>query len=329
MVRSFNHDKWLRSFTLSEVDIFRMDQIVRFLNDRPGRGHAIYLAAALIISCASYACQTVKPTASAGAKRYDFKGKVVAVDKSRKEITVAHDEIKGYMPAMTMPFPLKDEWAFDVLAPGSTVGATLVVDTDGFWLEGIVVSSGGDDTINSGLSDRPPAKAIGQDLPNFELINQDGKNISTKMYRGKVLLLTFIYTRCPLPTFCTLMSSNFAELNKQFAASQVLQDRTHLLSITIDPAYDTPKVLRSYGAAHTGQFTQEKFVRWEFATGKPEEIRRMADFFGLSYREENQQITHSLRTAIISQEGKIVKVYDGNDWNPADVFTDVQKLIER
>jgi protein SCO1 len=286
-----------------------------------------FIVMTLLISCASLSCQRANPSASGAVKRFDFKGKVVSVDKAKKEITVAHDEIKGYMPAMTMPFPLKDEWAFDVLAPGSTVGATLVVDADGYWLEGIVVSSAGNDTINSGQADRSPEKAIGQVIPTFNLVNQDGKQINPQKYRGKVLLLTFIYTRCPLPKFCELMSTNFAELDKQFAADQKLQDATHLLSITIDPAYDTPKVLRSYGAAYTGKYTEEKFGHWEFATGKPDEIKRIAEFFGLTYFEEKQQITHSLRTAIISPDGKVVKVYDGNDWNPSDVFADVQSIL--
>jgi protein SCO1/2 len=139
--------------------------------------------------------------------------------------------------------------------------------------------------------------------------------------------VTFIYTRCPLPEFCTLMSNNFADLSKKMQANPALKDRTHLLSITIDPAYDTPKVLRSYGAAHTGEYAQEKFTHWEFASGKPEEIKRIAEYFGLTYVEEQQQITHSLRTAIIAPDGKVYKVYPGNDWNPNEVLREVQNLL--
>lgn len=291
------------------------------------RACTIFVCLALLISGASLACRSAKPTASKQAKRFDFKGKVVSVDKAKKEITVAHDDIKDYMPAMTMPFPLKDDWAFDVLAPGSTVAATLVVDTDSFWLEGIVISTGGKDTINSGKTELPPDPRVGQEVPDFELVNQDNKRISVHQYRGKALLLTFIYTRCPLPEYCTLMSNNFAALSKQFTSNAALQNRTHLLSITIDPAYDTPKVLRSYGSAHTGEYTKEKFVQWEFATGTADQIKRIAEFFGLTYFEEKQQITHSLRTAIIAPDGKVYKIYAGNDWNPADVLSDVQKLL--
>jgi protein SCO1/2 len=290
---------------------------------------SIILTVLLIISCATLSCQREKSTASAQAKRFDLRGKVVSFDKAKKEITVAHDEVKDYMPAMTMPFPVKekDEWVLDVVAPGSNVGATLVVDSNGFWLENVVVSSGGNDTISRGSKEPPPDKSLGKEVPDFELVNQDGKRIKVHGYRGKALLLTFIYTRCPLPEYCTLMSNNFASLNKSLYADQSLRDRTHLLSITIDPAYDTPKVLKSYGAAHTGEYTQEKFERWEFATGKPDDIKQIANFFGLSYFEEKQQITHSLRTALIAPDGKVYKTYPGNEWSPKDVLADVQKLF--
>lgn len=281
----------------------------------------------LIISLIA-ACQpAAKPEASPQAKRYDLKGKVVSVDKAKKEVTISHEEIPGYMPAMTMPFPLKDEWAFDVLTSGSNVGASLVVDANSFWLEGIVISAAVGEPIASGQSGQNPSPTLGQELPSFALINQDGKSVNTQQYRGKALLLTFIYTRCPLPEYCTLMSNNFAELNKTLKTSPEMRERTHLLSITIDPAYDTPKVLRSYGAATTGEFASEKFEHWEFVTGKPEEIKRAAGFFGLNYFDDKDQITHSLRTALIAPDGKIHKIYPGNDWLPQEVYKDIQTLL--
>ncbi|MBV9209358.1 MAG: SCO family protein [Acidobacteria bacterium] len=291
------------------------------------RGRLVLFALLSSIACASLGCQHAERKASAQAKRYELKGTVVAVDKAKKEVTISHDDIKDYMPGMTMPFPLKDDWAFDVLAPGSKVSATLVVDTNSYWLEGIVVSATVGDPLNTSTGDAPELSKVGQEVPDFKLINQDGKSISLKEYRGKALLLTFIYTRCPLPQFCTLMSTNFADLNKKMLDNPALKDRTHLLSITIDPAYDTPKVLRSYGAAHTGQYANEQFEHWEFATGKADEIKRLAEYFGLTYFEEQQQITHSLRTAIIAPDGKVYKVYAGNDWQPNDVLREVETML--
>lgn len=306
-----------------------MNLLPTIIKDRPNFTWILLVSLLFLILTASLSCQRSQPIATANAKRFDFKGKVVSVDKNKKEVTVAHEDIKDYMPAMTMPFPLHADWAFDVLAPGSNITATLVVDSNSFWLEDPIISAGSNDTINSGQSDLPPDKAVGKDVPDFELVNQDGKRISIHQYRGKALLVTFIYTRCPLPDYCTLMSNNFADLNKKFAADPALRDKTHLLSISIDPSYDTPKVLRSYGGAYTGEYTQEKFVHWEFATGKPDDIKRIAEFFGLTYFEENKQITHSLRTAIITPDEKVYRLYNGNDWNPKDVLSDVQTLLAK
>ena len=104
-----------------------------------------------------------------------------------------------------------------------------------------------------------------------------------KDYRGKTLLLTFIYTRCPVPDYCTLMSNNFAQIDRAFGQDPELYGKTHLLSISIDPAYDTPKVLRSYGAAHTERYQNETFAHWEFAGGTSEQVKDIAQFFGLTY----------------------------------------------
>ncbi len=284
----------------------------------------------LLTSGAMVACQppaVKEKTATTQAKQYDLTGKVVAVDKAKKEVTIAHEEIQGYMPAMTMPFPLKDEWAFDVLAPGNKVGAKLVIDANSFWLENIVISASGSDSTSSQTATAPRDPKVGMQLPDFKLINQDGKNIRLDQFRGKALLLTFIFTRCPREDYCPLMSANFNEISKSLQQTPALQERTHLLSITIDPAYDTPKVLRSYGAAHTGKYTEEKFERWEFVTGKPDEIKRLAEFFGLTYFEEKDQIIHSLRTAIIAPDGKVYKVFSGNEWKPSEALTEIQNVL--
>ncbi len=282
----------------------------------------LFLLTGLLAGCQPTAKQTA---ASTEAKHYDLSGKVVSVDKTKKEVTIAHEEISGYMPAMTMPFPLKDEWAFDVLEPGQKVGAKLVVAADSFWIENIVISAGAGDL--GGKSPESSNPVVGRELPGFQLINQDDKPINLNQYRGKVLLLTFIYTRCPLPEYCTLMSTNFSEINKTLAKDPSLQNRTHLLSVTIDPQYDTPKVLRSYGASTTGNYDTEKFSQWEFVTGTSDEIKKIAEFFGLTYFEEKDQITHSLRTAVVAPDGQVFKVYPDNTWKPSEVVADVKSLL--
>lgn len=258
-------------------------------------------------------------------KRYELKGKVVAVEREKHSVTVAHEEIKDYMPAMTMPFKLRADWAFEVLAPGDQVSATLVVDGTDFWLDDIVITQESTDTNAPGPSGIVEAKD-GAEVPDFGLTNQSEQAIHLKQYRGKVLLLTFIYTRCPIPEYCTLMSQNFAQIEAELAKQPDLQQKTHLLSISIDPDYDTPAVLRSYGAAHTGKYTDEKFAHWEFATGTKDQVKGVAQFFGLRYYADQDQIVHGLRTVIINPEGKVAKVYRDNTWKPDEVVAELRKM---
>jgi protein SCO1/2 len=264
---------------------------------------------------------------SGNEKRYELTGKVESVDKVQRVVTVAHDDVKDFMPAMTMPFTLRDEWAYEVLVPGDQISATLIVDGPKVWLQDVVITKESTNSGGTGSEQVVEAKP-GEEVPNFGLVNQDGKAIKLHDYRGKVLLLTFIYTRCPLPEYCTLMSDNFArieqELNKQPEAYQ----RTHLLSVTIDPEYDTPAVLRSYGAAHTGKYSDEKFAHWEFAGGTKDQVKGMAQYFGLRYFQDKDQIVHGLRTVIITADGKVQKTYRENQWKPEEVLQDLLALTK-
>jgi len=267
------------------------------------------------------ACQAGKPVPQ---QRFDLRGKVVAVDKSQGAVTVAHEAVQGYMGAMTMSFSLKDKWAFDVLKPGQSVSATLVIEGDHSWLEGIVVT---EEAKPEGNSLAPPESSrplVGEEVPDFPLINQDGKRIHLHQYHGQALLLTFIYTRCPLPDYCPLMSKNFGKILEEVRAHPELSHSTHLLSISIDPEYDKPAVLRAYGLDCAG--SPHAFKHWDFASGTPDQVRAVADFFGLKYWTDGGQIVHALVTALISLDGRVVKIYRGNEWQPAQVVSDLQNI---
>jgi protein SCO1 len=257
-------------------------------------------------------------------QRYSLTGKVVSVDPDKKQLIVSHDDIKGYMPAMIMPFTIKDRNGPPGLAKGDEIAATLVVAGSESWLENISITrknSGAPDSRDLEIKTQPhPGDAV----PDFTLINQDGKKISLHQYHGKTLLLTFIYTRCPLPDYCPLMSGNFAEIEKSLKKEPSLYAGTHLLSVSFDSKYDTPTVLRSYGAAYTEKYSAETFDHWEFASGSEQEVKAITGFFGLQYVEDSKQIVHSLVTAIISPDHKIVKVYSGNNWKPHDVLADLR-----
>jgi protein SCO1/2 len=273
-----------------------------------------------------------RPQRSATEKRYDLAGKVVAVEKDKQLVTVAHEDIKDFMPAMTMPFTVPAAWVYEVpLVPGDHISATLVVDGLKMWLEDVVITKESSESTSPGGTARVEPKP-GEEVLDYRLVNQDGKAIRIKDYRGKTLLLTFIFTRCQMPDQCTLMSNNFAAIDQELQKQPELREKTHLLSISFDPGYDTPKVLRSYGAAYTGKYSDETFAHWEFASGTTDEVKGIAQFFGLRYNKDSEsgeeQLIHSLRTALIGPDGKIVKVYRGNEWKPDEVLKEIQALLK-
>jgi protein SCO1/2 len=263
-------------------------------------------------------------------QRYELRGKIISFNKAQQQVLIEHETIPDFMEGMTMPFTLKEDSAFDVMHPGDSIQATLVVDAEHTRIENPVITQAitapGASAAKETPTEGPTEPEIGASVPALSLVNQDGKRINLQQYRGRTLVLTFIYTRCPLPDYCTLMSNNFAEITRELQKSPETGASAHLLSITLDPAHDTPKVLRSYGAAHTENYGSEKFDKWEFATGTPEEIQRAANFFGMSYRQDGDQIVHALRTAVIAPDGKLYKMYRGNEWKPAEILRDLRDL---
>ena len=260
-----------------------------------------------------------------GARRFELKGKVLSVDRAKGTAEIEHEEIKGFMAAMTMDFPVRDAETLKVMEAGQGVQATLVFADDGaYWLENTVLSKSSPAAPAS--SSQPQAGARepkpGDEIPEVKLVNQDGRPLDTRGLRGRAVVVTFIYTRCPLPDQCPLLSANFAQLNAALASDAELRKRARLLSVTLDPEYDRPEVLRAYGATYAGG----KFDGWDFATGDPAEVRRFAEFFGLVYQAEKDQIIHSLRTAVVTPEGKLLKVYRGNEWKPEEVLNDLRNL---
>jgi Uncharacterized protein SCO1/SenC/PrrC, involved in biogenesis of respiratory and photosynthetic systems len=268
------------------------------------------------------------PRRSANEKRYPLKGKVVEVDKADRTATITHEDIPGFMPGMTMPFKVKNDADLEMLKPGDQVTGQLVVDDLSSWIEiTAIVESGSQLTPTSAVPGEPKP---GDDVPDFGLVNQDGRRIHLSQYKGKALALTFVYTRCPQPDQCTLMSNNFAAIDKQLQGDAATYDKTHLLSISFDPDYDTPKVMRSYGAGHTGRYSDESFQHWEFLTGSKDEVKGIAQFFGLRYFHDtesgDEQVIHSLRTAVITPDGKVFKLYRGNEWKPEEIVADLKTL---
>src|SRR6187549_1713736 len=227
---------------------------------------SLFLLFILLLSACKSSNQAANG-ASGTAKRYPFKGKVVAVDKDKKKATIDHDAIEGYMAAMTMDFPIHADWLWDDLRPGSDIRAELVVDNtaqDPYWLENIGIVAAPDPNRTP-----PPAREnvaqVGKEAPDFTLTNQDGKKITLKDFRGHALAVTFIYSRCPLPDYCIRMSTNFSDLANQLSMEPELKDKIRLLTISFDPENDTPAKLRSYGLGYLGAGAKPDFTIWQLA----------------------------------------------------------------
>ncbi len=279
---------------------------------------------ALVSGCHGAATHPAAVAGQSAVKQYAMKGVIVSTDASRGEVTIDTQPIPGFMDAMTMPYKLKNPNVLRDLHPGDHMNGELLVSDDGTLLDEIVITAQAQPDYKPAVQYHVPAP--GDAVPDFKLTNQNGKKISMDSFRGKALLITFIYTRCPLSDYCPRMSRNFAEIDKQLAADPKLYKKTHLLSISFDPAYDTPAVLKSYGEAYTGRFTKETFGHWDFAAPPQDELQKVLSFFDVGATPgENKTITHSLSTVVVGPDGKVVAWYPTNDWAPGAVLGDLEK----
>ncbi len=279
------------------------------------------------------ACQKQEPkTPSASEKRYPFVGKVVSVDKPNKKAKIDHEAIPGFMEAMTMDFPIHQDWIWEDLAPGAEIRAELVVDSaakDPYWLENIGIVA----LPRPGQSPVPvndKFAQIGKEVPDFTLTDQNGKRFSLKDYRGKALAITFIYRECPLPEFCVKMSRYFSDMANQIAADPEGKKKIRLLSISFDPERDTPEKLKQYGLGYLGKDAKDDFTVWQLAVGPDKDVRKIADFFGLRYEtdaNDKTQINHSLVTAVITPDGKVKRIFAGSDWTPDQILAELQSSL--
>jgi protein SCO1/2 len=253
------------------------------------------------------------------ARTYELQGQILAVRPERSEVVIKHQDIKGFMPAMTMPFTVKDGALLEGKEPGDLVTATLVVGETQAYLSAL--SKTGRAEVSDAAPPPPPdILANGQAVRDAKLVDQDDQPRLFSSFRGHRLAVTFIYTRCPLPEFCPLMDRHFAAVQKTIASTPALSD-VRLLTVTLDPEFDRPAILKAY-AKRRGADTST----WLFLTGEPTEVSQFATQFGL-YVEHNPQnaidITHNLRTAVIDPAGRLVTVHNGNSWTPAELVADL------
>jgi protein SCO1/2 len=290
------------------------------------------LALIVLSGCHSGQKPSSQPTTSSNhpigefeRKIYKMRGKVVSTDAAKGEVTMNHEAIPGFMEAMTMPYKLMDASIISELHPGDVITADVVVmlNPDGdVLLDHIVVVAQAKPDYKPAVTYHVPVP--GDAVPDFKLRNQDGRSIHLGQFRGKTLLLTFIYTRCPSPEFCPRVTRNFAALEKRMAANPGLYAKSHLLSVSFDPEHDTPERLRAYGVTYMGNDSKNAFAHWEFAVPEKPVLAEMARFFDLGMTETaDTMITHTLSTTLIGPDGKVVRFYPGNDWTPEQVLADM------
>ncbi len=260
-------------------------------------------------------------------RQYTLQGQVLSVAADGREANIKHEEIKGFMPAMTMPYKAADGRRFENVAAGDLVTATLVVVSNGAYLKD--VKKVGEAPLETATPAAPSASSgfellrPGEVVPNAQFVDQDGRTRDLASFRDSTLVVTFIYTRCPIPTFCPLMDRHFVAIQNKLKTEPALR-HVRLVSVSFDPIADTPPVLKKH-AATLG--ADPKY--WTFLTGQRDEIDKFAARFGVAVsREMNDplDITHNLRTAIVDAKGALVKAYTGNEWTPDQVLADLRHI---
>ncbi|NGO38630.1 electron transporter SenC [Limisphaera ngatamarikiensis] len=260
-------------------------------------------------------------------RHYEVRGVVIELDPARSNLLVRHEEIPGYMRAMTMPFAVRDTNLLAGLASGDSIRFRLVVtETDG-WIETL-------EKVNTPATNRLPLTGPfrlvrdvdplqpGDLLPHYPLTNQWGQPFSTTNFHGRVLVLSFIYTRCPFPTFCPRTMQELVRAWHALAADAAAPAKVHFLVVSFDPEFDTPQVLRAYGQSHG--VPEEG---WTLATGALIEVTALAEQFGLTFWREDGGWAHNLRTAVIGADGRVREILVGNRWTADDLAQAIRKAL--
>lgn len=275
------------------------------------------VAAAAIALTAMFGCRQAPPP-----KQYELTGQILAIKPDRNEVVVKHDDIKNFMPAMTMPYKVKEPALLTGRKEGDLIKATLVVGEVDAYLTSLNVVGHRPVDTPAPVTDQPKVLDKGDSVADALLVDQGGKPKPWSSFRGHRVALTFVYTRCPLPDYCPLMEKNFVEVQQRVKANPKLAD-VRLLTVTMDPQFDTPAVLKP----HAVDLGADPEV-WTFATGDPAEVKKFAEQFGIHYETDQTnkwQIIHNLRTAVIDSDGRVVKTESGNFWKPADLVADLEK----
>jgi protein SCO1 len=271
----------------------------------------IFLIAAILISQGMVQAEDTRD--------FTVRGVVREIRAVKSQLIVKHEEIPGYMDAMTMPFQVRDPKILESVKPGDAITFQLHVTEEDHWIDGVkIVGVGEQEAPRKKVMDIAPFKP-GDSLPDLTFTDERGKPLRLEDYRGKALAVTFIYTRCPLPNFCPLLSEKFRTVQKILLADPAAPKNWQLLSVTIDPENDTAEVLQRYAKAQ-----QADAAHWRFATGELRDITVLGLRSGLEFWEGGSEITHNLRTVVFDAQGRMRKVISENNWTPQELADELR-----
>ncbi|HZS48618.1 MAG TPA: SCO family protein [Blastocatellia bacterium] len=278
----------------------------------------------VIIAISSTACFIV----SGNQNVYTSQGVIKGISDDKKTVVIKHHDFvnssgKVYMSGMTMEFHVKDPQILNGISRNDTVNIELTVGRLEEWVNKLQKTGhdANEDTLDATAAKTEGAMLMDdQAVPDFELTNQDDKQVKLSDFRGKPVVVTFIYTRCPFEDMCPRLTHNFQKIQNELAPK--FGTKFELLSVSVDPANDTPAVLRDYAKREHIDLAQ-----WNLLTGKDDQIHRIASNFGVDYWASGGIVNHGMASAVIRPDGTLMKVYRESDWNPGDVVADVTKLL--
>jgi protein SCO1 len=309
------------------------------ITNNPGASMKHTLLAVLAIAALSATSHAARndlagETTTPEVRLYDVKGEVKAVDRATSDITIAHEAIPGFMPAMTMPFGVRDLRLLDGVAKGDRVTGQFAVTSTDSWLTTLTVTSRGPE--DAATTATPHQSIMVEDsngnleaivllregdlVPDLSFVDQSGTSGTLHGLRGKAVGVTFVYTRCPMPNFCPALSRNFSRVQAALKKLPLVYERTHLVSVSIDPEYDVPGVLKDYA-----KLQEADTKHWSFVNAGLQGTKDFSRRFELTYGGSGTSISHNMRTLIISPDGRLVKTYTGSAWNPDDFAAEMRK----
>jgi protein SCO1/2 len=285
-----------------------------------------YLVLMPLLCLALAACDRSTPTDSS-ARSFQVRGLVRGLAPDRSTVSIEHEDIPGFMPSMTMPFSVKDQKEIAGLKIGDSISFRLTVTDQDLFLDEVKTIPASEVRVaepkpTAGVASNNAERLHEGDIvPSFGLTNQDGAPITSDTFRGQPFVLTFIFSRCPVPNFCPRISSNFSELQAAIKSDTALAGKARLLSITLDPKFDTPAILKDYA-----EHQQADPQIWTFGTGESAQIDALTQSFAVFVQPEGGTISHGLATALIGPDGNVVKIWRGNGWTPSEVIDELRKL---